>query len=247
MKIGLFIPCFIDLLYPQAGIATWELLKSGGHHVDYPREQTCCGQPMANTGCEKDVRRLAHRFLKLFRDYDYVVSPSASCVVMVKEQYPAYLAGEPGFDHLSSHIFEICEFLHDVMPIRDQNSSFPHRVGIHHSCHGHRMLHLGSPSELRSKPFSKIHNLLSGVKGIEIVHLSREDECCGFGGTFSVNEPELSVFMGNDRIRDHLAAGAEYITGADYSCLMHMEAIIRREQYPVKVIHAAEILNASSI
>jgi len=246
MKIGLFIPCFIDLLYPEAGTATLELLKKSGHEVHYPHEQTCCGQPMANTGCEKDVRRLARKFLKLFRDYDCVVSPSASCVVMVKEQYPAYLAGEPGFDHLTSNIYEICEFIHDLGPSMQTDASFPYRVGIHHSCHVHRMLHLGSPSELRMKGVSKIHNLLAGVRDIEIVHLSREDECCGFGGTFSVNEPELSVFMGNDRIRDHLAAGAEYITGADYSCLMHMEAIIKREQYPVKVIHVAEILNAAS-
>ena len=111
MKIGLFIPCFVDQLYPQAGIATLELLEKQGYTVEYPEKQTCCGQPMANTGCEKDVKRLAEKFVKLFSGYDYVVAPSASCVVMVKEQYEQYVGDMPGFEHLKNHIFEICEFI----------------------------------------------------------------------------------------------------------------------------------------
>ncbi len=243
MKVGLFIPCFIDQLYPQAGIATLELLEKSGYDVVYPRAQTCCGQPMANTGCERDVRKLAKKFIKLFSGFDYVVSPSASCVVMVKEQYPEYVGEDPGFQHLQSHIFEICEFLHDVVRIENLEASFPYKVGLHNSCHGHRLLKLASASELHIPYFSKLENLLAQVKDIELVNLGREDECCGFGGTFSINEPEISVAMGKDRIQDHIQAGAEYITGADYSCFIHMEGVIQEEKYPVKLIHIAEILN----
>lgn len=247
MKIGLFIPCFIDQLYPQAGLATLELLEKQGMEVVYPEKQTCCGQPMANTGCEKDVRKLARKFLRLFRGFDYVVSPSASCVVMVKEQYPQYVGDDPAFAHLQSHIYEICEFLHDVLKIDHLASSFPYKVGLHNSCHGHRLLGLASPSELGIPYFSKLENLLGLVQGIELVSLGRPDECCGFGGTFSINEPDVSVAMGLDRLQDHLDAGAEFITGADYSCFIHLDGIIRQNKYPAKLIHIAEILNGGTL
>lgn len=243
MKIGLFIPCFIDQLYPQAGMASLELLEKQGYEVVYPEEQTCCGQPMANTGCQKDVKKLAIKFVKLFAGFDYVVSPSASCVVMVKEQYPEYVSHLPEFKHLQSHIYEICEFLHDVTKIKHLEAYFPYKVGLHNSCHGHRLLNLGRASELNLPYFSKLENLLNLVNGVSLVNLGREDECCGFGGTFSINEPEVSVAMGVDRIHDHIQAGAEYITGADYSCFIHLEGIIRKSNYPVKLIHMAEILN----
>lgn len=246
-KIGLFIPCFIDQLYPQAGIATLELLEKLGYSVGYPEEQTCCGQPMANTGCEQDVRKLAKKFVRLFSGFDYVVSPSASCVVMLKEQYPEYVEQEPGFAHLQSHIYEISEFLHDVVQVTHLDAEFRHKVGVHNSCHGHRLLGLGAPSELGIPYFSKLENLLRMVDGLELVSLSRPDECCGFGGTFSINEPEVSVAMGKDRIMDHLNAGAEYITGADYSCFIHLDGIIRQEKYPLRLIHIAEIFNGSAL
>jgi len=247
MKIGLFIPCFVDQLYPQAGMATLDLLEKQGYTVEYPEKQTCCGQPMANTGCEKDVKRLAKKFVKLFSGYDYVVSPSASCVVMVKEQYEQYVGDVPGFQHLKNNIFEICEFLHDIAKVEKLDASFPYKVGLHNSCHGHRMLGLAKPSELNIPFFSKLEKLLRMVKDIDLVNLGREDECCGFGGTFSINEPEVSVAMGNDRIQDHLDAGAEYITGADYSCFIHLEGVIREEKYPVKLIHITEILNGGIV
>jgi len=245
MRIGLFIPCFIDQLYPQAGLATLEILEKIGCDVYYPKGQTCCGQPMANSGCTNDVKKLAKKFLKLFTGFDYVVAPSASCVVMVKEQYPEYLSGEPGFEHLKNSIFEICEFLHDVLKVTKFDVSFPHVVGLHNSCHGHRLLGLGSPSELMNPFSSKLETLLSSVKDIQLVKSQRPDECCGFGGTFSINEPQVSSAMGHDRIRSHVEAGAEYITGADYSCFIHMQGIIDNGNYPVKLIHMAEILNGS--
>lgn len=247
MRIGLFIPCFIDQLYPQAGLATLELLEKQGFEVECPDKQTCCGQPMANTGCSKDVKKLAERFVRLFSDFDYVVSPSASCVVMVKEQYPEYVGDMPGYRYLQSHLYEISEFLLDVVGVTHLQARFPHKVGLHNSCHGHRLLHLGSASEMHVTHFSKLETLLRMVDGLELVSLDRPDECCGFGGTFSINEPDVSVAMGKDRIRDHLQAGAAYITGADYSCFIHLDGIIRQEEYPVRLIHIAEILNGAAV
>ncbi len=242
MKIGLFIPCYINAIYPGVGVASYKLLTSLGLDVDYPLDQTCCGQPMANGGFEKDSTELVKRMEGLFEKYDYVVGPSASCVVFVKEHYPRLLNRE---EHacISSRIYEICEFLHDVVKVDKLNASFPHKVSIHNSCHGERLLHLSSPSELMIPRYSKLRDLLSLVKDVEVFEPKRVDECCGFGGMFSVEEPVTSVCMGQDKVHDHMSTGAEYITGADSSCLMHMEGIIRREKLPIKTIHVVEILS----
>ena len=243
MKIGLFVPCFVNELYPDVAWATLNLLQKLGLDVHYPPEQTCCGQPMANSGCTTDVGVLAHRFVDIFSKYDYVVAPTASCVVMVKEGYDDYFAGgNERFEKVKNSIYEITEFLHDVIKLDRVNISFPYKVGVHNSCHGHRLLGLGAASELNIPHYSKIENLLRLIPDIEIVQLERYDECCGFGGTFSVVEPDISVAMGQDRIADHLRSGAEVMTGADMSCLMHMEGIINREGKPLKVMHIAQIL-----
>lgn len=241
MKVGLFIPCYVNAVYPQVGVASYRLLTSLGVDVDYPLEQTCCGQPMANGGFEKDALRLAERMEQLFEKYDYVVGPSASCVVFVKEHYPQLLHKS---EHacLSSRIYEICEFLHDVLKVDKLDAYFPHKVSVHNSCHGLRLLHLASPSELVEPRYSVLKDLLSLVEGVEVFEPKRVDECCGFGGMFSVEEAATSVCMGQDKVRDHISTGAEYITGADSSCLMHMEGIIRREHLPIKTLHVVEIL-----
>ncbi|WP_294142971.1 (Fe-S)-binding protein [uncultured Sanguibacteroides sp.] len=245
MKIGLFIPCYVNAIYPNVGVASYKLLKSLGLDVDYPLEQTCCGQPMANGGFEHDSAGLAKKMEELFEKYDYVVGPSASCVVFVKENYPRLLHKE---EHacISSRIYEICEFLHDVMKVDKLDACFPHKVSLHNSCHGERLLHLSSPSELNIPRFSKLKDLLSLVKGVEVLEPKRVDECCGFGGMFAVEEAATSVCMGEDKVRDHMSTGAEFITGADSSCLMHMEGIIRREKLPIKTIHIIEILTSRS-
>lgn len=245
MKIGLFIPCYVNAIYPNVGVASYKLLKSLGLDVDYPLEQTCCGQPMANGGFEHDSAGLAKKMEELFEKYDYVVGPSASCVVFVKENYPRLLHKE---EHacISSRIYEICEFLHDVMKVDKLDACFPHKVSMHNSCHGERLLHLSSPSELNIPRFSKLKDLLSLVKGVEVLEPKRVDECCGFGGMFAVEEAATSVCMGEDKVRDHMSTGAEFITGADSSCLMHMEGIIRREKLPIKTIHIIEILTSRS-
>jgi L-lactate dehydrogenase complex protein LldE len=240
--VGLFVPCYVDQLYPRVAMATVELLERLGYEVAFPEEQTCCGQPMANTGCTDDAKPLAERFLRLFKDYEYVVAPSGSCVAMVRHHYEEYLGGQPGFAELKAKTFELCEFLVDVVKLDRLELRFPHRVGLHQSCHGLRELRLGKSSELVGAAFGKAKQLLSLIDGIQLVTLSRPDECCGFGGTFAVAEEAVSCMMGLDRIYDHESAGAEVLTANDMSCLMHMQGLIRRNNKPLRVMHIAEIL-----
>jgi L-lactate dehydrogenase complex protein LldE len=197
---------------------------------------------MANTGCTDDARPLAEQFLRIFSGYDYVVCPSGSCTAMVRHHYGEYLNGKPGFDELRRRTYELCEFLVDILGVSEISGSFPYRVGLHQSCHGLRELRLAQASELRSPFIGKTRRLLESLDGIELTELSRADECCGFGGTFAVNEEAVSCMMGEDRIRDHEQAGSQILTANDMSCLMHLEGLIRRQQKPLQVMHVAEIL-----
>jgi L-lactate dehydrogenase complex protein LldE len=240
--VGLFIPCYIDQLYPHVGLATVEVLEACGLTVDFPEAQTCCGQPMANTGCSGEARTLAERFLAIFSHYDYVVAPSGSCVAMVRHHYEEYLHNKPGFAELKRKTFELCEFLADVLHVRRIEGHFPHRVGLHQSCHGLRELRLGSASELVFGDSSKTRSLLELLEGVTLTTLRRPDECCGFGGTFAVSEEAVSCMMGKDRIADHEQAGTEVLTANDMSCLMHLDGLIRRAHVPLPVMHIAEIL-----
>ena len=242
MKVGLFIPCYIDQFYPQVAIASLELLEKLGCQVAYPFRQTCCGQPMANTGCEQDAVATYHHFVELFHAFDYIVAPSGSCVYHVRKHYDIIEQTE-AVKRVRENTLDLSEFLLDVLKVESLDSSFPYKVGLHQSCHGLRGLRLGTGSERVIKKDSKLQALLRLVKGIELVELNRADECCGFGGTFAVNEPAISVKMGKDRIADHESKGVEVLTAGDMSCLMHLESIIRRQQKNIKVKHIAEILN----
>lgn len=242
MKIGLFIPCYVDQFYPQVGIAAFNVLKKLGLDVEYPLDQTCCGQPMANAGFETYGRNAGKLFADNFAGYDHIVSPSGSCVLHVKDHL-AHAVDQNTADTISTRIFEFCEFLTDVVRIQHIEAQFPYKVGLHPSCHGLRGLRLARASELNAPDFNKPRRLLEMVRDIQLVELSRSDECCGFGGTFAVTEEALSVRMGEDRIDDHLRHGAEVICGTDMSCLMHMEGLIRRNRQPLKVMHVAEILD----
>ncbi|MGH7128952.1 MAG: (Fe-S)-binding protein, partial [Planctomycetaceae bacterium] len=215
MQVGLFIPCYVDQLFPLAGLATVEVLERFGVEVEFPATQTCCGQPMANAGCVEDARPLALKFLQVFQPYEYVVCPSGSCVSMVRNHYEEHLAGQPGFEELKAKTFELCEFLHDVLQVDRIGGRFPHRVGLHQSCHGLRELRLGGCSERMEERVNKVRRLLETIDGIEITTLQRPDECCGFGGTFAVDEEAVSCLMGLDRIADHEQAGTEVLTAAD--------------------------------
>ncbi|PPK88654.1 L-lactate dehydrogenase complex protein LldE [Neolewinella xylanilytica] len=244
MTVGLFIPCYIDQFYPRAGIATYQLLERLGCTVVYPREQTCCGQPLANSGMEQEARPIYAHFVETFDRFDYIVCPSGSCVYHVNHHYDVLPESE-GVTSVRERTFELADFLVNVLGVKTLNASFKGRVGIHNSCHGLRGLRLGASSERVGADFSYYRYLLSMVEGVELVPLDRVDECCGFGGTFSVNQPELSAKMGKDRIADHLRHDAEVITSGDMSCLMHMEGLIRREGLPLRVMHVAEILNSN--
>jgi L-lactate dehydrogenase complex protein LldE len=246
-RVGLFIPCYIDQLYPQVGLATLEILEQCGVAVEFPEAQTCCGQPMANTGCTAEARPLAEKFLRVFGGYDYVVAPSGSCVAMVRLHYEEYLHGRPGFDDLKRKTYELCEFLTDVVQVRGIMGSFPYRIGLHQSCHGLRELRLGRSSELVAPAYSKPRQLLELLDGITFAELSRPDECCGFGGTFAVNEEAVSCMMGQNRVADHEQAGAQVLTANDMSCLMHLDGLIRRAGKPLRVMHVAEILAGHAV
>lgn len=244
MKIGLFIPCYVNAIFPNVGVVSYQLLKKLGLDVDYPLDQTCCGQPMANAGFEEEAKGLAERFEHLFTSYDYIVGPSASCVSFVKENYPRILKKEKHLCESIGKIYDICEFIHDVVQPQSLNAFFPHKVSIHNSCHGVRELFLSTPSEMNVPYNNKLRNLLNLVKGIEVLEPSRVDECCGFGGMFAIEEPDVSTAMGRDKVKDHMNTGAAYITGADSSCMMHMKGVIEREHWPIQLIHIVEILNS---
>lgn len=245
MKVALFIPCYIDQFYPAAGVSTLQLLQGLGVEVDYPIQQTCCGQPLANSGCEADAVKTYKHFIKTFTGYDYVVSPSGSCVYHVRKHYDIIYQTEET-KNIREKIFELTEFLVDILKVTDVKASFNRKVVLHQSCHGLRGLRLGPDSELNQTiPIrSTMKLLMANVKGLELVEPQRCDECCGFGGTFSVFEEGLSIRMGEDRIQDFIQTGADYITAADSSCLMHIEGITRRKKQNIKVIHIAEILNS---
>ncbi len=237
MKVGLFVPCYIDQFYPQAAVATLELLERLGCDVAYPREQTCCGQPMANAGCAGEAEATHRHAAACFGKFDYVVGPSGSCVLHLREHVEKMSA---------VRYYELCQFLVEVLRVERLNASFACRVGLHASCHGLRGLRLGRASERQEPPFDYAAHLLDMVDGLERVSLDRPDECCGFGGMFAVQEEAVSVRMGADRVEDHLRQDVEVVTGTDMSCLMHLDGLVRRRNLPLRVLHVAEILNGSA-
>src|SRR5437899_3174346 len=230
MDVALFIPCYVDQFYPRVGLATAEVLERHGVTVHFPEAQTCCGQPMANSGFFDDARPLARKMLEVFAPYEHVVCPSGSCTSMVRNHFETVLPGDPRVAGLRAR----------------PRGRFPHKVGLHDSCHGLRELRLGSGSERLVQAFSKMRTLLDGIDGLQLVELARADECCGFGGTFAVTEEAVSCAMGRDRIADHERAGAEVIAGGDVSCLMHLEGLIRRDGKKLRVLHLAELLEEAT-
>lgn len=246
MRIGLFIPCYIDAFLPEVGIAALGLLERFGCEVVYPPDQTCCGQPMANSGFNTEAAGAEALFVRNFCGFDYVVAPSGSCVHHVRDNFDAIEQTE-AVKEVRARTYELVEFLHDILKVDAFPwAKFPHRVGLHNSCGTLRQLKHAAPSELHEPFFSKPMDLLSKVDGIEFVTPARPDECCGFGGAFSVFEEVVSSKMGYDKVRDHAQAGAEYIVSADSSCLMHQQGCAERIGVPIKFIHIAQILNGAS-
>ncbi len=248
MKVGLFIPCYIDAFFPEVGIATLELLERLGCAVEYPLDQTCCGQPMANSGCQDDSAATEAHFVRCFQDFDSVVGPSASCVHHVRFHLDA-IEQTPEARKVRAGIRELIEFIHDDLKVASFPwAEFPHRVGLHNSCTAVRGLGHARPSERVNEPdFSKTRDLLAKIPGLELVQIDRPDECCGFGGSFCVTDEAVSAKMGYDRVNDFHRHGAEYIASADMSCLLHQKGVIDRLKLPMKVIHVAQILNGGPL
>ncbi|HKF50434.1 MAG TPA: (Fe-S)-binding protein [Terracidiphilus sp.] len=241
MRASLFITCYNDTLYPETGRAVVALLERLGVEVEFNSLQTCCGQMHANSGFRAEAFSQAKRFVQIYRDAETIVIPSSSCVAMIREQYQG-LFEELGnerlrrdFAVLSPRIFELSEYLVDHLKVEDLGAYFPHRVAYHASCHGLRALHLGD------RPY----RLLAKVRGLELAPLANTDRCCGFGGTFSVKNAEVSSAMLTAKLQDILATRAEFCTALDNSCLMHLGGAMHRQFAGVRTVHMAQILAAT--
>jgi L-lactate dehydrogenase complex protein LldE len=235
--ITLFIPCFVDQLVPQVAAAMVTVLRRIGYEVDFPSEQTCCGQPAFNAGFWREALPVAERFVRIFAPAEIVVCPSGSCTAMVRNFYQELLASSSMREDalaLGKRVYEFSEFLVDVAKVDDVGASFPHKVTYHDSCHLLRELHI------KEQP----RHLLRHVQGLKLVELNYEEECCGFGGVFSVKFPEISGAMGAVKA-DHVDnSGADFVTACDPSCLLHLDGILRRRQARARTIHLAGILAA---
>jgi L-lactate dehydrogenase complex protein LldE len=239
MKISLFIPCFVDQLMPEVGLDTVRVLRRLGYDVDFPRDQTCCGQPAFNSGYWDDARPVAERFLQVFGSAEVIVCPSGSCTTMVRNFYPQLLADSPMKEkavEVGRKVFEFSEFLSRVAKTADVGAAFPHRVTYHDACHALREL------RLKQEP----RELLRHVRGLELVEMPYSEECCGFGGTFATKFTMISGAMGNSKAGNAEVSGAEYITSTDPSCLLHIDGILRRRNSKVRTIYLAGILAQTS-
>lgn len=241
-RVALFVPCYIDQLYPQVAMATLEVLEYFGCEVEYVEDQTCCGQPMANSGVADAAISVARRWINLFADRGYVVGPSGSCISMIRNHYAHLVEPELQETHrqLAGKCFEFCEFLYDVLEVRKIPGRLDQTLAYHASCHGLRELRLGGCSERMQTVPEKVLGLLGSIDGVQLELPARRDECCGFGGTFAINEEGVSVMMGRDRL-DDLGQRAKTIVATDSSCLMHMQGIALREKRPLQFRHVAEI------
>lgn len=236
MTVTLFIPCFVDLMYPRVGISMVEIFEKLGHKVEYPEEITCCGQPAFNSGFWPEAREVALPVLQRLKNAEAVVIASGSCGAMLKVFYPQLFEGtehEKAARQLSSKCYEFSDFLVTKLGVTDLGARFPHKVTFHDGCHGLRELGIKKgPRELLSK-----------VRGLELVEM-KEDVCCGFGGTFATKFPMISTAMGEVKCAAASETGAEYIISNDSSCLMHVQGLIDKQGRNLKTIHLAEVLTS---
>lgn len=240
-RVALFATCINDMMFPDTPKAVVTVLERMGCTVEFPMAQTCCGQMFTNTGYYDSAVPAVRSYVKAFEGYDYIVAPSGSCAGSVRHQHPmlARHAKDEGLveavDEVVTRTYDLSEFLVDVLGVTDVGSYFPHKVTYHPTCHSVRVAKVGD------RPM----RLLKAVRGIEVLELTDADQCCGFGGTFSVKNPDVSVAMGTDKARHVLETGAEYIVTGDNACLMHIGGLLHRQNAPVKPIHLAQILAAT--
>ena len=245
MRVALAVPCYVDQLRPQAAQATLVLLERLGCEVSLAFDAPCCGQPMSNAGAVGDARAAATTWAASARSFDVVVMPSGSCTHHVRHHLPSLVDGTAGV-HAARVTYELCEFLAGPLGMPRLTGRFAHRVAMHLGCHAQRGLRLGGSSELHQSPSGPMHTLLDALDGVQLVALDRPDECCGFGGSFAVGEPDLSVAMGRDRLTDFTSQKAEVLVSSDPSCLLHLEAIARRRAMPLRTMHIAELLEEAT-
>ena len=235
MTITLFIPCFIDSLYPNVGISVVRILERLGHRVECPESITCCGQPAFNSGYWEEARSVARPVLEKLKEVEAVVIPSGSCGAMLKVFYPQLFAGlpqAPDAKALSHKVWELSDFLVNRLNVVNVGARFPHSVTFHDGCHGLR--------ELGNKRAPR--RLLDNVRGLQLVEMDAAETCCGFGGTFSAKFPAISTAMGEVKCANALATKTDFIVSNDSSCLMHIQGVASRQQQPIKTIHLAEVL-----
>jgi L-lactate dehydrogenase complex protein LldE len=243
MRVALFITCFNDTLFPETGRAMVSLLERLGHDVDFPMEQTCCGQMHFNAGYQSEMVPLVRRFVDGFAPYEYVVSPSASCVGLVRDSYKGVAerygdgALMAAVSALTPRVFELSEFLVHELDVEDVGAYYPHRVTYHPTCHSIRGLNVGDA------PLRLLHH----VRGLQLVELEQAEECCGFGGVFAIKNPDVSAAILSDKIRHVLNTGAEVCSAVDNSCLMHIGGSLSRQRAGVRTVHLAEILASTEI
>jgi L-lactate dehydrogenase complex protein LldE len=242
LRVSLFITCYNDTLFPETGKAVVRVLERLGHTIDFPRDQTCCGQMHWNTGYLREAEPIIRHFVEVFRDAEAVCIPSSSCVAMIREHYEkaAIASGDAAFladvHDLLPRVYEFSEFLVNKLGITDVGATFPHRVTYHASCHSLRSLHLGDV------PYRLLHE----VRGLELVDLPEVTQCCGFGGTFAIKNADVSTAMLTDKTANVLKTGARVCTAVDNSCLMHLFGGLHRQQANVRTAHIAEILASES-
>lgn len=240
VRVSLFIPCFVDQLFPAVGICLVQLLErlNIDLEIDYPSGQTCCGQPAFNTGYQDEARRLAERFVDVFRDAEVVVTPSGSCAAMVKVYFRELLHDSPSAAEaarLAERTWEATAFLVDKLGVTDVGAAFPHRVTYHDGCHGLRELGIRSAPRI----------LLSHVRGLELVEMAERDTCCGFGGTFAAKFASISTAMTEIKCASIAETDAEYVVSSDASCLMQVQGYLSRQRSPIRCLHLLEVLTQS--
>jgi len=236
IKVSLFITCLVDILFPQVGVSMFKVLKRLGVEVDFPEEQTCCGQPAFNSGFRQDAKVLAKRFVSIFSQDGFIVSPSGSCTSMVRVFYKELFHNDQQMlemvDLLSSRTYEFSEFLVNVLKVDDVGAIYNGRVTCHDSCHALREL------RVQNEP----RKLIKSVKGVDFVEMKNPDICCGFGGTFSVKFPDVSVSILDEKIESIIESGADTVVSTDMGCLMQISGALNRRNIPVRAMHIAELL-----
>lgn len=231
--VAVFVPCYIDQLYPQVAQALVRLLERLGVALEYPEAQTCCGQPAFNSGYWDEARRVVRHFVQVFGPYRWIVVPSGSCAAMARVFF-RQLDSDPRVLATGGRVYEFSDFLVNVLGVTETGARFPHRVAYHDSCHARRELHLLDPPR----------RLIQSVRDVTLCELPEAEECCGFGGTFSVKMPGTSLGMGRDKARHIVESGAEVVVSGDASCLMHIGGVLRRDPATrhIRTMHLAELL-----